>query len=108
MGGEKRQIGGAGDVAHGAGIASSLPATDGGGTAGAAAHATIRIRPNLSGPAGAGDRHQRAGRPGDTTARLFAQKLTENLGQSFYIENMGGGGGNIAMGVAARVAPFEV
>jgi tripartite-type tricarboxylate transporter receptor subunit TctC len=34
----------------------------------------------------------------NTAARLFAQKLTENLGQSFYIENMGGGGGNIAIG----------
>jgi tripartite-type tricarboxylate transporter receptor subunit TctC len=37
------------------------------------------------------------GGQGDTTARLFAQKVTENLGQSFYIENMGGGGGNIAV-----------
>jgi tripartite-type tricarboxylate transporter receptor subunit TctC len=45
------------------------------------------------------------GGQGDTTARLFAQKLTENLGQSFYIENMAGGGGNIAMGVAARSTP---
>jgi len=45
------------------------------------------------------------GGQGDTTARLFAQKLTETLGQSFYIENMAGGGGNIAMGVAARSAP---
>jgi len=45
------------------------------------------------------------GGQGDTTARLFAQKLTENLGQSFYIENMAGGGGNIAMGVAARSVP---
>jgi tripartite-type tricarboxylate transporter receptor subunit TctC len=40
----------------------------------------------------------------DTAARLFAQKLTENLGQSFYIENMGGGGGNIAMGGGAGSA----
>jgi len=41
----------------------------------------------------------------DTTARLVAAKLTESLGQSFYIENMPGGGGNIAMGAAARAAP---
>src|SRR6187399_766249 len=41
----------------------------------------------------------------DTTARLVAAKLTENLGQSFYIENMPGGGGNIAMMATARAAP---
>jgi len=41
----------------------------------------------------------------DTTARLVAAKLTDNLGQSFYIENMPGGGGNIAMAAAARAAP---
>src|SRR5215204_6127728 len=41
----------------------------------------------------------------DTTARLVAAKLTESLGQSFYIENMPGGGGNIAMAAAARAAP---
>jgi tripartite-type tricarboxylate transporter receptor subunit TctC len=45
------------------------------------------------------------GGQGDTTARLFALKLSERLGESFYIENIAGGGGNIAMGVAARTAP---
>lgn len=45
------------------------------------------------------------GGQGDTTARLIAQKLSENLGQSFYVENVVGGGGNIAHGVAARAAP---
>jgi tripartite-type tricarboxylate transporter receptor subunit TctC len=45
------------------------------------------------------------GGQGDTTARLFALKLGESLGQSFYIENVGGGGGSIAMGMAARTAP---
>jgi tripartite-type tricarboxylate transporter receptor subunit TctC len=45
------------------------------------------------------------GGQGDITARLVAAKLTENLGQSFYVENIGGGGGNIAMGTAARAAP---
>ena len=44
------------------------------------------------------------GGQGDTTARLIAQKLSENLGQSFYVENVVGGGGNIAHGVAARAA----
>src|SRR5947209_2488306 len=45
------------------------------------------------------------GGQGDTTARLVAAKLSESLGQSFYIENMPGGGGNIAMGATARAAP---
>jgi tripartite-type tricarboxylate transporter receptor subunit TctC len=45
------------------------------------------------------------GGQGDITARLVAAKLTETLGQSFYVENIGGGGGNIAMGTAARAAP---
>jgi tripartite-type tricarboxylate transporter receptor subunit TctC len=45
------------------------------------------------------------GGQGDITARLVAGKLTENLGQSFYIENMPGGGGNIAMAAAARATP---
>jgi len=47
----------------------------------------------------------RPGGQGDTTARLVAAKLAENLGQSFYIENMPGGGGNIAMAATARAAP---
>ncbi len=42
---------------------------------------------------------------GDTTARLVAAKLSDNLGRSFYVENMPGGGGNIAMTAAARAAP---
>jgi tripartite-type tricarboxylate transporter receptor subunit TctC len=45
------------------------------------------------------------GGQGDITARLVAAKLSESLGQSFYVENIGGGGGNIAMGNAARAAP---
>jgi tripartite-type tricarboxylate transporter receptor subunit TctC len=45
------------------------------------------------------------GGQGDTTARLVAAKLTASTGQSFYVENMPGGGGNIAMGAAARAAP---
>ena len=45
------------------------------------------------------------GGQGDITARLVAAKLTESLGQSFYIENMPGGGGNIAMTAAARATP---
>lgn len=45
------------------------------------------------------------GGQGDTTARLIAQKLTENLGQQFYVENIPGAGGNIAHGTAARAQP---
>src|SRR5262249_7580935 len=45
------------------------------------------------------------GGQGDTIARLVAQKLTEALGRSFIVENIPGGGGNIAMGLAARSAP---
>src|SRR6187397_3647182 len=45
------------------------------------------------------------GGQGDTTARLVAAKLSDSLGQSFYVENMPGGGGNIAMTATARAAP---
>jgi tripartite-type tricarboxylate transporter receptor subunit TctC len=45
------------------------------------------------------------GGQGDITARLVAAKLTESIGQSFYIENMPGGGGNIAMAATARATP---
>jgi tripartite-type tricarboxylate transporter receptor subunit TctC len=43
-----------------------------------------------------------AGGANDTTARLFAQKLTEILGQQFYVENLAGAGGNLGIGAAAR------
>jgi tripartite-type tricarboxylate transporter receptor subunit TctC len=46
-----------------------------------------------------------AGGPSDTVARLVAQKLTENLGRQFYVENQVGAGGNLGMGNAARAAP---
>src|ERR1700754_985048 len=41
----------------------------------------------------------------DVVARPLAQKLTERIGQQFYIENVGGAGGNIGTGQAARAAP---
>src|SRR5262245_29288237 len=44
------------------------------------------------------------GGPTDAITRLLAQKLSEQ-GKQFYVENMGGGGGNIAMGRVARMAP---
>jgi tripartite-type tricarboxylate transporter receptor subunit TctC len=43
--------------------------------------------------------------PTDVFARLLVQKISQNLGQQFYIENQVGAGGNIGMGNAARAAP---
>jgi tripartite-type tricarboxylate transporter receptor subunit TctC len=46
--------------------------------------------------------------PGGTTdifARLAAQKLSEQLGRQFYVENIPGASGNIGTGQAARAAP---
>src|SRR5262245_45697867 len=46
-----------------------------------------------------------AGGPTDLFARPLAQKLSENLGRQFYIENVGGAGGNLGMGQAAKAPP---
>ena len=43
-----------------------------------------------------------AGGPTDVMARLIAQKLSEKLGQQFYIENLPGAGGNIGTANVAR------
>jgi tripartite-type tricarboxylate transporter receptor subunit TctC len=45
------------------------------------------------------------GGPTDVMARLIAQKLSEDLGKQFYIENQAGAGGNLGMGNAARATP---
>src|SRR6188472_4708840 len=45
------------------------------------------------------------GGPTDVIARLVAQKLSESLGQQFFVENIGGAGGNTAAGQVARVTP---
>jgi tripartite-type tricarboxylate transporter receptor subunit TctC len=45
-----------------------------------------------------------AGGPTDVMARLIAQKLSEKLGQQFYVENLAGAGGNIGMANVARAA----
>jgi len=45
-----------------------------------------------------------AGGPTDVMARILAARLSEKLGQQFYIENMAGAGGNIGTANAARAA----
>jgi tripartite-type tricarboxylate transporter receptor subunit TctC len=44
------------------------------------------------------------GGPNDLVARILAQKLTEGLGGSFFVENTVGAGGTIATGQAANAA----
>jgi tripartite-type tricarboxylate transporter receptor subunit TctC len=44
------------------------------------------------------------GGPLDVFGRLMGEKLSEHFGQQFYIENIGGAGGNIGTGRAAKAA----
>src|SRR5216683_4824663 len=46
-----------------------------------------------------------AGGPTDAIARMVSQKLSDALGQQFFVENIGGAGGNTAAGQVARAAP---
>lgn len=46
-----------------------------------------------------------AGGGADTTARILAQKLSENTGQTFIVENRPGAGGNIAFDFVAKAEP---
>ena len=46
-----------------------------------------------------------AGGPTDAIAQIVAQKLSDKLGQQFFVENVGGAGGNTAAGQVARVTP---
>lgn len=46
------------------------------------------------------------GGPADVAARLIAQKMSQSLGQNFYVENEPGGSGNIGMANAAH-APAD-
>ena len=46
-----------------------------------------------------------AGGPTDAIARIVAQKLSDSLGHQFFVENVGGAGGNTAAGQVARVTP---
>src|SRR5262249_20728007 len=45
------------------------------------------------------------GGPNDIMARVLAQKLTDALGGTFFVENLPGGGGTIGTGTAANAAP---
>ena len=45
------------------------------------------------------------GGPLDVFGRLMAEKLSEYFREQFYIENIGGAGGNIGTGRAAKAAP---
>ena len=46
-----------------------------------------------------------AGGPNDLAARIIAQGLSDQLGKQFFVENIGGAGGNIGAGQAARAQP---
>jgi tripartite-type tricarboxylate transporter receptor subunit TctC len=78
-----------------------------------AAVAALAMVPLLAGPAAAQKYPTKpvrvivpfpAGGVTDTATRMIAQKLSEKLGQQFYIENLSGAGGNIGMGEAAKAA----
>jgi tripartite-type tricarboxylate transporter receptor subunit TctC len=45
------------------------------------------------------------GGPTDVITRLVAQRLSEHVGKQFFVENVGGGGGNIGMGRGAKSSP---
>src|SRR2546429_43374 len=45
------------------------------------------------------------GGPVDVVARVLAPKLSERLGQQFYVENHPGGSGNIGTALVARAPP---
>jgi tripartite-type tricarboxylate transporter receptor subunit TctC len=46
-----------------------------------------------------------AGGPTDVIARIVAQKMSESLGQPFYVENIGGASGAVGATTAANSAP---
>src|SRR5918998_1239012 len=46
-----------------------------------------------------------AGATTDMLARLFAQRMTESLGQTVLIENVGGAGGALGADQVAKAAP---
>jgi tripartite-type tricarboxylate transporter receptor subunit TctC len=73
------------------------------------AAAAMTAMPQIAGAQAYPDRPVRmvvpfaAGGPTDIVTRLIANKLTERTGKQFFVENVGGGGGNIAMGRVAKM-----
>jgi tripartite-type tricarboxylate transporter receptor subunit TctC len=45
------------------------------------------------------------GGPSDVIGRIIAQKLSETLGQQFYVENIPTGAGNVGVGMVAKAPP---
>jgi len=76
--------------------------------AGIAAPAVLRVRPAL---AAYPERPVRIivantpGGPSDIIARIMAAAMQQSAGGTFVVENRGGAGGNIGMGLAARAEP---
>src|SRR5262249_42160923 len=46
-----------------------------------------------------------AGATTDMLARLIVQRMSESMGQSFVVENVGGGGGSVGADQIAKAAP---
>ena len=75
----------------------------------AASAAALAAAPCIASAQGYPDRPVRLvvpyapGGPTDIVTRLIANKLTERTGKQFFVENVGGGGGNIAMGRVAKM-----
>ena len=48
------------------------------------------------------------GGPTDVFGRLITQKLSEQLGRQFFVENIGGAGGNIVLGHRSELVPIAL
>jgi tripartite-type tricarboxylate transporter receptor subunit TctC len=75
------------------------------------AAAAVAVAPRIARAQGYPDRPVRMivpyapGGPTDVITRLVAQRLSEHVGKQFFVENVGGAGGNIGMGRAAKAPP---
>lgn len=77
-------------------LAAIVVAVMGASTAAQAAYPEKSVRIIVPYPAGQGT---------DLATRLLAEHLTKAMGQTFYVENVGGAGGNIGTQAAARAQP---